>query len=182
MDEAAKMNQMVQKLLNLNHLEFGSSTCEITSFDLTEMVKGMIDATMVLFEQKEGTVAYQEQASSMQVLGDEFMIEEVLKNYLSNAANHLSGERKVLVTAEDSSENRVRISIFNTGELIPEDALEKVWVKFYKVDKARTREYGGSGIGLSIVKAIMDQHGCPYGVYNKEDGVVFWFELEKDKE
>lgn len=180
MDEAAKMNQMVQKLLNLNHLEFGSSSCEITSFDLTELVQGMIDSTMVLFEQKEGTVTYEENTSSMQVLGDEFMIEEVLKNYLSNAANHLDGEKKVRITAEDSDNNRVRISVYNTGELIPEEALEKVWVKFYKVDKARTREYGGSGIGLSIVKAIMDLHGCPYGVYNKEDGVVFWFELDKD--
>lgn len=177
MDEAAKMNQMVQKLLNLNHLEFGSNTCEMVTFDLSELIHGMIDSTRILLQQKEGTLEYHETAHSMMVLGDEFMMEEVLKNYISNACNHLDGERKVLITAEDGAEHRVRVSVYNTGEPIPLESLEKVWVKFYKVDKARTREYGGSGIGLSIVKAIMEQHGCPYGVFNVKDGVVFWFEL-----
>ncbi|MDD7390186.1 MAG: HAMP domain-containing sensor histidine kinase [Lachnospiraceae bacterium] len=179
MDEAAKMNQMVQKLLNLNHLEFGSHTCEITEFDLSEMIHGMVDSTRILLQQKEGTMEYRENDRSMMVLGDEFMIEEVLKNYISNACNHLDGERKVLISADDSRDNRIRVSVYNTGEHIPRESLDKVWIKFYKVDKARTREYGGSGIGLSIVKAIMDQHGCPYGVENTTGGVVFWFELNR---
>ena len=61
---------------------------------------------------------------------------------------------------------------------IPEEDLPNIWTKFYKVDKARTREYGGSGIGLSIVKAIMDSHHREYGVRNVEDGVEFWFTLD----
>jgi len=73
---------------------------------------------------------------------------------------------------------KVRLSVFNTGEPIPEEALSQVWVKFYKVDKARTREYGGSGIGLSIVKAIMELHRQNYGVRNVTDGVEFWIELD----
>ena len=60
----------------------------------------------------------------------------------------------------------------------PEDSLPHLWEKFYKVDKARTREYGGSGIGLSIVKAIMESMNQKYGVINYENGVRFWFELE----
>ena len=56
--------------------------------------------------------------------------------------------------------------------------IENIWNKFYKVDKARTREYGGSGIGLSIVKAIMELYHRGYGVINHKDGVEFWFELE----
>lgn len=179
MDEAAKMNQMVQKLLNLNQLEFGSHTCEIIEFNLSEMIHGMMDSTGILLQQKEGTMDYRETADSMMVLGDEFMIEEVLKNYISNACNHLSGERKILITAENSTDHRIRVSVYNTGEHIPQESLDQVWVKFYKVDKARTREYGGSGIGLSIVKAIMDQHECPYGVENTTGGVVFWFELNR---
>lgn len=75
-------------------------------------------------------------------------------------------------------DNKLRVSVFNTGKQIPEDSLDKVWIKFYKVDKARTREYGGSGIGLSIVKAIMELHDQKCGVINREDGVEFWFELE----
>ena len=72
----------------------------------------------------------------------------------------------------------VRVSVFNTGTPIPEDAIPNLWTKFYKVDKARTRAYGGSGIGLSIVKAIMDSHQREYGVENVEDGVEFWFTLD----
>lgn len=68
------------------------------------------------------------------------------------------------------------------GDPIPEEDIDKIWSKFYKVDKARTREYGGSGIGLSIVKAIMDSFHQQCGVINHEDGVEFWFELEKGKQ
>ena len=57
--------------------------------------------------------------------------------------------------------------------------MPKLWDKFYKVDKAHTREYGGNGIGLSIVKAIMDAHKQPFGVYNTAEGVAFWFCLKK---
>ena len=74
----------------------------------------------------------------------------------------------------------MRVSVFNTGKCIPEDELDKIWIKFYKVDKARTREYGGSGIGLSIVKAIMDSMNQKFGVINHDDGVEFWFELDTE--
>jgi two-component system sensor histidine kinase VanS len=72
----------------------------------------------------------------------------------------------------------VRTSVFNTGKPIPESDIDKIWTKFYKVDKARTREYGGSGIGLSIVAATMQAHKKCYGVYNVKDGVVFYFDLD----
>ena len=65
-----------------------------------------------------------------------------------------------------------------TGKQIPEEDIDRIWDKFYKVDKARTREYGGSGIGLSIVKAIMDALHQPFGVKNWDNGVEFWFELD----
>ena len=74
--------------------------------------------------------------------------------------------------------DNVKVTVKNTGDHIPENELPNIWVKFYKVDKARTREYGGSGIGLSIVKAIMDSHHKEYGVQNVEDGVEFWIMLD----
>ena len=75
----------------------------------------------------------------------------------------------------------MRVSVFNTGAPIPEDRIAHIWEKFYKVDKARTRAYGGSGVGLSIVKAIMDSMNQSYGVLNYDNGVEFWFELDKGK-
>ena len=75
-------------------------------------------------------------------------------------------------------EQGVKISVFNTGEPIPQESVAHLWEKFYKVDKARTREYGGSGIGLSIVKAIMESMNQQYGVVNYDNGVEFWFILD----
>ena len=72
----------------------------------------------------------------------------------------------------------VRVAVINTGDPIPEEEIQKLWIKFYKVDKARTREYGGNGIGLSIVKAIMNSLNQECGVINRPVGVEFWFELD----
>lgn len=112
------------------------------------------------------------------VWADEYMVEEVITNYISNAINHVDFERKIIVSMEEK-ESVVRITVFNTGQQIPQEEIDKIWIKFYKVDKARTREYGGSGIGLSIVKAIMDSMNRECGVENCEDGVKFWFELDR---
>ena len=98
-------------------------------------------------------------------------------NYFSNAVNHCSGEHYIEVKLSWGAD-KVRVSVFNTGEPIPQESLPQIWDKFYKVDKARTREYGGSGIGLSIVKAIMESMNQQYGVENYSNGVLFWFDLE----
>ena len=99
-------------------------------------------------------------------------------NYFSNAVNHCSGEKRIVVSLEER-DSGVRVSVFNTGDRIPEESIPHLWEKFYKVDKARTREYGGSGVGLSIVKAIMESMNKSFGVENRENGVCFWFELEQ---
>ena len=91
--------------------------------------------------------------------------------------NHVSGERRIEVTVEEA-DGKVCVTVFNTGEQIPEADIGQIWDKFYKVDKARTREYGGSGVGLSIVKAIMEALHQEYGVKNCENGVAFWFTLK----
>ena len=114
----------------------------------------------------------------MYVWGDEFKVEEVITNYLSNAIHYCLEPKIIRITFEDRDE-LLRVSEVNTGSQIPEEDIDKVWIKFYKVDKARTREYGGSGIGLSIVKAIMDSFHRKCGVINHEDGVEFWMELER---
>lgn len=176
MDEAAKMNNMVQKLLTLNQLEFGNDVVAMERFDITVLIRNCIQSAAILTKQKEIQVCM-EDYPAVYVWGDEFKIEEVFMNYFSNAVNHCSGEKKIVVTLEQK-DGLVRVGVFNTGEPVPEESLPHLWEKFYKVDKARTREYGGSGIGLSIVKAIMDSLNRRYGTENFQNGVLFWFELE----
>lgn len=176
MDEASKMNQMVKKLLTLNQMEFGNNQIQFERFDLISLIRSILASADILFQQKEAKVIFEEQ-NPVYVWADEFMIEEVITNYVSNAVNHLDGEKRIEITLERIG-SRIRVQVFNTGKPIPEEELDKVWIKFYKVDKARTREYGGSGIGLSIVKAIMNSLNQECGVYNKENGVAFWFEVD----
>ena len=179
-DEARKMNQMVKKLLTLNQLESGNETITMERFDVTELIRGVLHSVDILIGQSGITVT-ECPAEPIYVWADEFMTEEVVTNYLSNAIHYAGGKKEISIRCREQEKN-VRISVFNTGDPIPEEDIDKIWSKFYKVDKARTREYGGSGIGLSIVKAIMDSFHQQCGVINHEDGVEFWFELEKGKQ
>ena len=176
MDETDKMNRMVMKLLSLNKLEFGNDVVEMGRFDLTEVISGVISSSALLAQKNNVTLQF-DYDKPVYVSGDMFKIEEVVTNYISNAINHcIRGE--IITVKYIMTDKLVRVSVFNPGEVIPKESLDKIWTKFYKVDKARTREYGGSGIGLSIVKAIMESHHRAYGVVNHDDGVEFWFELE----
>lgn len=179
-DEASKMNALVKKLLTLNHLEYGTAPVEFTRFNMTEVIRSVLDATDILAKQKNVTVRFV-QTEPVYVWADEYMTEEVLTNYISNAYHHVAGANIIEVQMIPMG-NRVRVAVYNTGATIPEDELEKIWIKFYKVDKARTREYGGSGIGLSIVKAIMEAHNQRFGVKNHVSGVEFWFEMDRTSE
>lgn len=179
LNESDKMTVLVKQLLNLSDLEFGFDLPEYESFDLTALISDILTSSQVLLKEKKANVEFLLEKPVL-VWADEFKIEEVLHNYLSNALNHLDGEHKIVIRIEEEEE-LVKVFVYNTGAPIPQKDLESLWTKFYKVDKARTRQYGGSGIGLSIVKAIMDSHHQSCGVENQVGGVEFWFSLEKEK-
>ena len=176
MDEAGKMNRMVKNLLALNQLEFGEDDVQFERFDITSLISGVLQSLDILIEQKEAQVIFRHK-NPVYVWADEFKVEQVVRNYVNNALNHIDGEKviEIKITQEN---DMAKITVFNTGTPIPEEDLPHIWEKFYKVDKARTREYGGNGIGLSIVKAIMDSFGKGYGAINHTNGVEFWFELD----
>lgn len=176
MDEASKMNKLVKNLLTLNQLESGKDAPLMERFDIVSLIKGVIGSMHIMIEQKEATVIFEE-IEPVYVWADEFKTEEVVTNYTSNALNHLDGERKVEIKVFREGDC-VKVTVFNTGTPIPEEDIPNLWNKFYKVDKARTREYGGSGIGLSIVKAIVEGMNQKYGVCNYDNGVEFWFTLD----
>ncbi len=178
-DEAAKMNKLVKKLLDLNQIEFGHDMVNMEHFDIVSTVRNILLSADILFKQKNVTLSFAAD-EPLYVWSDVYLVEESFTNYMSNALNHVSGENRIEVKIKEM-DGRARISVFNTGQPIPDADLDKIWVKFYKVDKARTREYGGSGVGLSIVKATMERLGQDYGVINHEDGVEFWFTLDASR-
>lgn len=176
-DEAGKMNNMVKKLLTLNQIEFGNEELVMERFDIIELITSIVNANELRASQKGIQIEFNQRDEHIDVWSDEYKIEEVVTNYITNAINHCDFENRIEVYVERIGDD-VRVHVFNTGKNIPEEDIPNIWQKFYKVDKARTREYGGNGIGLSIVKAIMDSYGKGFGVINKSNGVEFWFDLD----
>ena len=170
------MNKMVKKLLTLNEIEFGQDRVHMERFDVVDLLNNLLSSTRILFQKKNVEIFFNE-AGPLYVWADEFMMEEVFSNYISNALNHVTENGEVHIFFKQR-EKDVRIYIYNTGEHIPAEDIDKLWIKFFKVDKARTREYGGSGIGLSIVAATMEAHGKEYGVQNVDGGVAFYVDLD----
>ena len=178
MEEAERMNKIVMQLLSLNKLEFGEDVMHPERIDLVSVVRGVMERNKILFEQK-GINAVYNGPDSCFVWSDDFATEQVITNYITNAINHCEGEKRIEVTVESDDESGTRLSVFNTGEHIPEESMGRIWDKFYKVDEARTREYGGSGIGLSIVSAIAESLGATRGAVNDEGGVTFFITFAK---
>lgn len=176
MDEARKMNKMVKSLLSLTQMEFENSMLQFEKFDIGSVIEGVIRSLDYMAKQS-GIEIINNVKNEIFVYADEYKIEEVINNYIVNAIHYAKGEKKIIISS-NNSDNRLRISVFNTGDKIPDEEQKKIWEKFYKVDKARTREYGGTGIGLSLVKATIKAHNTDCGVINHDDGVEFWFEVE----
>ncbi|HEX2953493.1 MAG TPA: ATP-binding protein, partial [Bacillota bacterium] len=179
-DEAEKMHKLVKDLLDLSAIDSGCMQLDKERFDLAELTAEVLGKYHLIMKDKDIKV-YIEKDGEAWVHADIWRIEQVIVNLIDNAVAHIEGERilKINITVE---ERRVRFAVFNSGTAIPEDSLDKVWLSFYKIDKARTRTRGGSGLGLSIVRAILEQHQGCYGVRNRMNGVEFWFELKLSQE
>lgn len=176
MDEALKMNKLVKQILELSQMESGEASLERVDFQITQLVELVLRKTELMFKSK-GILAAIEKEDDPMVNADFDKIEQVLMNYLNNAIHHVDDRKEIKVTVKQD-ENKVRVSVFNSGQHIPEESLDKIWTSFYKVNKARTRDYGGTGLGLSIVRAVQELHGNGYGVRNVPGGVEFWFKLD----
>ncbi|MGE5421837.1 MAG: sensor histidine kinase [Ignavibacteriales bacterium] len=175
-DESKKMDRLVRQLLNLAQLEWGELNPEKEDFDIKELAVKVLKKHAPILNEKQVKVEIEGEPQLM-VWADPTMMEQILINYLNNALNHTEPEGKISIKLDREGAKAV-VSVFNIGQQIPEDALEQIWTSFYKVDKARTRTYGGTGLGLSVVKAIQDQHGNKCGVTNEAGGVRFWFDVD----
>ncbi len=156
-DEAARMNRLVSQLLSLARIESGNAAPDAICFDIVEMARRVLRKSHLVLQER-GIDASTEGEEHSLVSADYDMIEQVLTNYVTNAIDHTGGDNTLRVRVDSTSE-KVRVSVFNSGEPIPKESIDSIWTSFYKTDKARTRGHGGTGLGLSIVKAIQDAHG-----------------------
>jgi len=174
-DEANKMNKMVRRLLYVAQLDSGAMQPEKTEFYIGDVVNRCLDKQSITLKEKDIQVEVDGEKNYL-VEADLEQIEQVVTNYLTNALNHIDEKKKLRIRLSDH-DGWVKVAVYNSGKAIPAESLPHLWESFYKVDKARTREYGGTGLGLYIVRTIIEAHQGGYGVRNIDEGVEFWFEL-----
>ena len=181
LDESNKMDRLVKQLLELMKLEYGKREFEDKRFNLVELQKEVVRKVQVILEEKQVEVKFKT-TQEINIYADDFYIEQIISNYLTNAIKHVkekNGKKYIEIENEVNIEkNKVRVKVFNTGDNIEEEHIARIWNRFYKVDPARNRENGGTGIGLCFVKAVMNNYGNVYGVINKDNGVEFYLELD----
>lgn len=181
LDETNKMDKLVKQLLELMKLEYGKRKFEDKVFNIVELEKEVARKSQVMLEEKQ-TEVKMKTSNEINVFADDFYIEQVIGNYLTNAIKHVKevkGEKYIQIeNVIDIEKNKVKVKVFNTGENIKEEDIARIWNRFYKIDESRNRADGGTGIGLSFVRAIMSNYGNVYGVINKENGVEFYLELD----
>ncbi len=173
-DESKRMNKLVRDLIKYTQIESGFLELDSDEFSLFDLVDPILKPEERIITEKG--VELVTNFENVHVIGDFDMLETVLQNYLSNAIHYVTNERIIRITGERKGD-KYRMSIYNSGDEIPLDKIDRIWDSFYKVDKARVRSYGGSGLGLSIVSTIMKAYGNEFGVINKGDGVEFFFDL-----
>ncbi len=176
-DEASRLSNLVTDLLDLSKLQSGTMSLDIEEFSLTDSIRNIFKRYAKLKEQEGYNIVFESDANVI-VKGDELKISQVIYNLMNNAVNY-AGEDKTIIVSQIVKENIVRIEVTDHGDGIPDDKLEYIWDRYYKVDKEHKRAVIGTGLGLSIVKNILDLHHSHYGVNSQlNKGSTFWFELE----
>ena len=162
-------------------LEYGEKEFNNKNFNIVELIKEIIKKYKFILEEQNINITF-EKEQNIEIYADEFSVEQVINNYFTNAIKNtkeIDGKKEIKIDVKAMEDKqKARISVFNTGENIKEEDLQRIWNRFYKADESRNREDGGTGIGLAIVKAIMNNYNQEYGVINKENGVEFYFEID----
>jgi len=179
LDETNKMDTLVKQLLELMKLENEKRKFDNKEFNITELIQETIRKSQVILNEEKIQIKFDDTEQRL-VFADCFYIDQVFNNYFTNAiknCDEIDGEKYIEISFK-KKKNKLRVFVFNTGKNIAEEDMERIWRRFYKVDTSRNREKGGSGIGLSLVKAIMENYENKYGVENQYNGVEFYFDLD----
>ncbi|MEE1400083.1 MAG: HAMP domain-containing sensor histidine kinase [Bulleidia sp.] len=180
-DETKRLNALVNDLLDMSRLQDGRIVLHKEVFDISALLKTQLQKYDV-YRMQEGYTIEGELLDTIYVNADKIRIEQVINNFLNNAVNY-GGEAKHIIVREIKKENTVRIEVQDFGEGIDPEDLDNIWDRYYKVDKEHVRVANGSGIGLNIVKQLLELHGVPYGVKSsKGKGSTFYFEMPIEKE
>lgn len=171
-NECDRMDHMVKELLDLSTLQAKNATLgKVSDFTATSLINSVLERFELIMKE-QGIKCLTECPDSMMLNGDYELLERAVGNIIMNAVKYNDENKYIKVSAKEQDGKKM-ISVFNTGVPIPEKDLENIFEVFFKADKARSRKTGGHGLGLSIVKSIINLHGGEVFAYNKKGGVEF---------
>lgn len=178
-DECSRMTGLVVNMMSLSDIRHNTNSINFELFSITYFIRKSLQLHEKIFEKNEITV---ENLIIEQLFGkaDQSKLPFVINNLLSNAVSYIGGKRKIIRIRHEDVGLSYRIYVFNSGNNISQEKLEKLWMSFYRNDNSRNRSDGHFGLGLSIVKAVQDAHSQQCGVENAKGGVEFWFDIAKD--
>ena len=164
------LGKMVQELLTISRLDTPGYTCKKSNLNLSNFIIDRVTAFEDLFMQKDLTVE-QSISPEVYILGDMQLLQKALDNLLGNAAAYSGAGNQVLIKLWKETETTT-LTIENTGAHIPDEAISRLFEPFYRVDQSRNKQTGGTGLGLYIVKTILDLHGAKIEIANTIQGVI----------
>lgn len=181
LDEIDRMDALVMDMLEISKLQSGTYRLKFEVVDLSQLMGDIIERLKGMFNEKQLTCELVQEQDLFLVWGDGDKLEMAINNLLSNAIRYgrFGGRIQIFLKSVNEGESCL-VCIENDGEAIPEDKMNMIWEKFYRIETSRNKDNGGSGLGLAIVKNIFELHGATYGVANLSDdrGVRFYFELK----
>lgn len=164
------LEKMVQEVLTISRIEAPEYSCTKTRFDFTQLIRQRLSSFEDLFVQKDLS-ANIDLSAGVYVDGDADLLQKVVDNLLGNAVTYSPPGNSLYINLS-GADGKAYLEIKNTGVHIPEADIPKLFEPFYRVEQSRNRQTGGSGLGLSIVKTILDLHGAGISIRNTKDGVI----------
>jgi signal transduction histidine kinase len=175
-DEIEKMDAFVIDMITISKLQDVGYKLSMKEFYIDDLTNGVMEKYIHILHEKNIKISCL--CKHLKVYGDEAKICQVIDNFLSNAVKYSELGERINIRIEEDGE-LIFFYIENTGAHIPESEIDKIWDRFYRVEHSRSRLYGGTGLGLNIVKNILELHESRYGLRNTKDGVEFYFTLPK---
>lgn len=176
--ETDVMNELIMDLLELSKYEVNAITLTLANFNIVELVQAEVKALSIHLADKSLQVdMITTSLNQPYVVGDRKRLKQVVINLLSNAARHAESGSILRITIKSLAHKKVEVTIYNEGQTIPPEHLQRIWEKFYRVEQARDRRSGGTGLGLTIAKHILQLHDSQFGAVNEQKGVAFYFTL-----
>ncbi|MBZ9686467.1 HAMP domain-containing histidine kinase [Clostridium estertheticum] len=177
-EESERLSKIVDDILNLSQIQAGYVNLNKTQFNINELLERIIAKFQILSEKTAVTIVLENHVDVL-VEGDEIRIEQVMYNLVNNSFNHTGRSGYINIRAIENEKN-IRVEVADTGIGISEEDLKHIWERFYKTDKVEGIKSAGNGLGLTIVKTILESHGFKYGVEStKGKGTMVWIEIKK---